>query len=202
MVITAGLTSRAQPFPKGSDYKVGMVFGINYGSIIGSELQNPSPMLGMNLGAHFRHKFGKTFHLSSELNATFRGSNFNNGETDAYSQVKFVYLDLPLNLMVNVDGNDQSQFVTLGLEPAYLMESEIYVKPNDIKATYKNFGFRQFDLAAVIGYHFDFYYFGIRPSIRIGLININDNLFMPNVFPETGTQGTIKNATFDLKIYF
>lgn len=192
----------AQPFPKSSKYKVGMTAGLNYTWITGTELKNPSPRTSVVLGASFRQKLSTGFHLGAELNASFRGSNFNNGQTDAYHAIKFIYLDLPVNAMINMSGKSEKQYLTFGLEPSYLLKSEIYVKPDNIKARYRDFGFTNFDVAAVVGYHFDFYYFGFRPSIRVGLLDINDDLVMPNVFPETGTGGTIKNMTIDLKLYF
>jgi hypothetical protein len=104
--------------------------------------------------------------------------------------------------MIEAKSGEQPQFVTLGLEPAYQLQSEIFVKPNDLVASYRNEYFKRFDVAAVIGYHFDFYYFGLRPSLRIGLLDINDNLVLENVNPATGKGGTIKNAAFDIRFYF
>lgn len=194
--------STAQPFPSSSKFKVGMTFGVNATSILGSELENPRLKSSMIVGAAYRQKLGKNFQLGTEINASFRGSNFNNGITDAYSAVKFIYIDLPINMMINTSGKEENRYVTLGVEPAYLLLSEIFVKPNDIKPTYKDYGFKDFDVAALVGYHFDFYYFGLRPSLRIGLLNINDNLVLKDVFPATGKNGTIKNFSFDVKLYF
>ncbi len=191
----------SQPFPKSSKYKVGMTWGPNITTIFGSELENPTPRVGMALGASFRQKLNKNLHFGAELNASFRGSNFNNGGTDAYNSIRFIYFDLPINLMFNTSGKDQNQFLTVGLEPAYQTRSEIFVLP-DVKARYKDQFFKPFDVAALIGYHFDFYYFGLRPSVRWGLTNINDNLLLENVMPETGKNGVIQNFTFDLKFYF
>ncbi len=192
----------AQPFPKSSKFKVGMNTGINVATLLGTELENPRPKSAIVLGAAYRQKLSKSMHLGAELNASFRGSLFDNGVTDAYSAVKFIYLDLPINAMINMSGSAENRYLTLGLEPAYLLQSEIYVKPNDIKATYKGYGFHEFDVSAVVGYHFDFYYFGLRPSVRFGLVNINNNLKLDNVFPATGNNGSITGLTFDLKFYF
>ena len=192
----------AQPFPKSSKFKVGMNTGINMATLLGTELENPRLKSSIVLGAAYRQKLNKSVHLGAKLNASFRGSNFDNGITDAYSAVKFIYLDLPINAMINTSGKAENRYLTLGIEPAYLLQSEIYVKPNDIKATYKDFGFFDFDVSAVVGYHFDFYYFGLRPSVRLGLVNINNNLLMENVYPETGKGGSISSLTFDLKFYF
>ena len=201
-LVVFGIQSNAQPFPKSSNYRVGMNAGINTATLIGTELQNPKLKTAIVLGAAYRQKLSKSMHLGAELNASFRGSNFDNGITDAYSAVKFIYVDMPINAMINTSGKAENRYLTLGIEPAYLLQSEIYVKPNDFKATYKDYGFKDFDLSAVIGYHFDFYYFGLRPSVRFGLKNINDNLFLENVFPETGNNGSITSLTFDLKFYF
>lgn len=192
----------AQPFPKSSKFKVGMNTGLNVATLLGTEFENARPKTAIVLGAAYRQKLSKSVHLGAELNASFRGSRFDNGITDAYSAVKFIYLDLPISAMINTSGKAQNRYLTLGLEPAYLLQSEIYVKPNDIKATYKDYGFHDFDLSAVVGYHFDFYYFGLRPSVRYGLINVNNNLKLDNVFPATGKNGSITGLTFDLKFYF
>jgi hypothetical protein len=192
----------AQPFPKSSSFKVGMLTAISASTILGSELENPKARTAMVLGAYYRKKLSTSVHFGAEFNASFRGSKFDNGIKDAYSQVKFIYLDLPVNAMINVSGKAENQYLILGVEPAYLLQSEIYVKPNDAKPTYKDYGFKDFDVSAVIGYHFDFYYFGFRPSLRLGLANINNNLKLDNVFPETGTNGSISNITLDLKFYF
>jgi len=196
------LISNAQPFPKSSKHRVGMTDGLNYSWITGSELENPRPRTSIVLGAAYRYKQSTNFHFSAELNTSFRGSNFDNGLTDTYHAIKFIYLDMPINGMINMSGKEENQYLTLGLEPSYLLKSEIYVKPDDVKARYRDFGFTNFDIGAVVGYHFDFYYFGFRPSIRVGLLNINNNLVMKDVFPETGKNGTIKNVTIDLKLYF
>ncbi|MFT5724940.1 MAG: hypothetical protein ACI9JN_002063 [Bacteroidia bacterium] len=192
----------AQPFPKSTNFRVGMLAGISSSAILGTELQNPRARTAMVLGAAYRHKINRNFHFGAEVNASFRGSKFDNGISDAYSGVKFIYLDVPINAMINMSGKEENQYLVLGFEPSYLLQSEIYVKPNDAKPTYKDYGFKDFDVSAVLGYHFDFYYFGLRPSIRLGLMNINNNLVLENVFPETGNNGTITNLTFDLKLYF
>lgn len=202
LLVFGALAGYSQPFPKSSKFKVGMNTGINASTLLGTELENPQLKSAIVLGAAYRQKLSTSIHLGAELNASFRGSRFDNGITDAYSAVKFIYLDLPINAMINMSGKSENQYLTLGLEPSYLLQSEIYVKPNDIKATYKDVGFQDFDVSAVIGYHFDFYYFGLRPSIRLGLTNINNNLKLDNVFPETGKNGSITNLTFDLKFYF
>lgn len=192
----------AQPFQGSTKFRLGMNAGINMTSIGGTELKNPNPKVSMVLGAYYRYKMGKNLHLGTELNASFRGSAFDNGISDAYNLIKFIYVDAPINLMVNTSGKSENKFLTLGVEPAYLLKSEIYVKPNNIKPRYRDYGFKSFDVAAVLGYHFDFYYFGLRPSVRLGLLNINDNLYMEDVLPATGNNGTIKNLTFDVKLYF
>ncbi|MCO4819860.1 MAG: outer membrane beta-barrel protein [Bacteroidetes bacterium] len=202
ILVSFGFRTNAQPFPKSSNFRVGMNAGINTATLIGTELQNPQLKTAIVLGAAYRQKFSKSMHLGAELNASFRGSNFDNGITDAYSAVKFIYIDLPINAMINMSGKAENRYLTLGVEPAYLLQSEIYVKPNDFKATYKDYGFQNFDVSAVVGYHFDFYYFGLRPSVRFGLVNINNNLKLENVFPETGNNGSITSLTFDLKLYF
>jgi hypothetical protein len=201
-IVAFGFYANGQPFPKSTNFKVGMNCGINTATLLGTELENPTLKTSIVLGAAYRQKINKSFHFGAELNASFRGSNFDNGITDAYSAVKFIYVDMPINAMINVSGKAENRFVTVGLEPAYLMQSEIYVKPNDFKATYKDYGFQNFDFSAVVGYHFDFYYFGLRPSLRLGLVNINDNLKLENVFPETGKNGSITSLTFDIKLYF
>ena len=193
---------KAQPFPGQSKHKVGMTAGINYSWITGTELQNPTPRTSIVLGTAYRYKMNTNIHFSSEINASFRGSNFDNGLTDAYHAMKFIYLDVPINLMFNTSGKEENRYVTFGVEPAYQLKSEIYVKPDNIKARFRDMGFKRFDLAAVVGYHFDFYYFGLRPSLRVGLLDINDDLDLPDVFPETGNGGTIKNVTIDVKLYF
>lgn len=201
-ILVFAVDSTAQPFPKSTNFKVGMNTGINTSTILGTELENAQLKTAIVLGAAYRQKLSKSVHLGAEINASFRGSNFDNGITDAYSQVKFIYIDLPVSAMINMSGKAENRYLTMGLEPAYLLQSEIYVKPNDFKATYKDYGFQNFDVSAVVGYHFDFYYFGLRPSVRLGLLNINDNLILENVFPETGKNGSITNLTFDLKLYF
>ena len=202
LVFLMGLGVDAQPFPKSSKFKVGMTAGINSSLITGTELENPTPRTSMVLGASYRQKLSKAVHFGAEVNASFRGSNFDNGIVDAYHMVRFIYLDVPLNAMINTSGKAENRYLTLGVEPAYQMRSEIFVKPDDIRPRVRNEGFRRFDVAALLGYHFDFYYFGLRPSVRFGLLDINDNLFLENVMPETGKGGTIKNITFDVKLYF
>lgn len=192
----------AQPFPKSSKTKVGMTAGLVTSQIYGTELENPRLKSSMTVGAYYRYKLSKKTNFGAELNASFRGSNFDNGFTDAYSAAKFIYLDLPINLMIEAKSGEQSQFVTIGLEPAYQLQSEIFVKPNDLVARYRNEYFKRFDVAAVIGYHFDFYYFGLRPSLRLGLLDINNNLALKNINPATGNGGTIKNAALDIRFYF
>ncbi len=194
-------SSYAQPFQKGDDFRLGVQMGFGTTRLTGSELESPLNKTGMVIGAYYRQKLSKNLQLRSEVAFSLRGSRFDFNEENYYNAIKFTYMDFPIQLMINTSKGDQDQFAVIGVEPAYLMQSEIYVDPY-IKAFYRNYGFKRFDMAALLGYHFDFYYFGLQPSVKIGLININKQIHMPEVLPETGFNGTIRNLTFDLRFYF
>ncbi|MCB9240890.1 MAG: PorT family protein [Flavobacteriales bacterium] len=194
-------TSWAQPFRDGEDYKLGVTMGLNVTQLTGTELKDPGIKTGMVIGAYYRKELTKNWHLSSEIAFSLRGSNFAHGAENEYYAMKFVYMDFPLALMYKVVDDENKQFALIGLEPSYMLQSEIYINP-EFRAQYRNYGFKPFDLATQVGYHFDFYYFGFRPSIKIGLLNINDNLNLEGVTPETGKGGSIRNFTMDFKFFF
>ncbi|MCB9262255.1 MAG: outer membrane beta-barrel protein [Flavobacteriales bacterium] len=182
--------------------RVGMTAAINYTMLAGSELKNPRPKTASALGFAVRQKLGKQLQMTAESNVSFSGSRFANGKTDSYYLMKFVRVNLPLSLMLNIDGENQKKFITAGIDGSYILRSEIYVRPNDVKPTFVNYGFKRFDLAATLGVHLDYQFFGIRPSIRMGLLNLNNGLKMENIFPATGNNGTIKHVGFDVQVYF
>ena len=191
----------AQPFKEGDNFRLGVQMGMGSTRLTGDELQSPLNKTGMVIGAYYRQTINKNLHLLSEVSFSLRGSRFDFSDENYYNAIKFTYMDVPIALMINTSKNSPDQFAVLGLEPAYLLQSEIYVEPF-IKAKYRNYGFKRFDLAAIMGYHFDFYYFGLQPSVKFGLLNINDKIHMPEVLPETGNDGIIRNLTFDIKFFF
>jgi Outer membrane protein beta-barrel domain len=193
--------SYSQPFAKGDNFRLGIQMGLNVTRISGTELASPLNKTGMVIGAYYRQKLSKNLQLRTEVAFSLRGSRFDHGAENYYNAVKFTYLDVPISLMINTSKREENRYVVVGFEPAYLLQSEIYVNPG-IKARYRNFGFKRIDIAGLVGYHFDFYYFGLQPSVKIGLLNINDKLLMPEVLPETGTNGSIRNVTFELKLFF
>lgn len=199
--VAGAKTSNGQSFKNGEKFHLGVVMGLNTTGLIGTELADPQYKTGMALGVQFRKKVSDQFQFGSELNFSLRGSNFDFAEENHYYAIKFTYMDLPIYGMLNTSASDENRFVVLGLEPAFLLQSEIYVNP-DFRPAYRNEFFKRFDLAALAGYRFDFYYFGLQPGLKIGLINISDQMNMEGVSPKTGNGGTIKNLTFDLKFYF
>ncbi|MBI1307823.1 MAG: outer membrane beta-barrel protein [Bacteroidetes bacterium] len=191
----------SQYFKDKEKFHLGVDFGLNITRINGKELEDPSIKMGSVIGAYYRQQLGDNFQLLTEVAFSLRGSNFKHSQESFYSRVKFVYMDFPVNLFINTSGKEKDQHLVLGVEPAYLLQSEIYVNP-DFVATYRNIGFKRFDMSGCVGYHFDFYYLGIQPEFKFGLLNINDNLNLPNVYPATGKMQTIRNFTFDIKVFF
>jgi hypothetical protein len=180
---------------------LGLQMGLNVTTLFGTELEFGQAKRGTVLGLHYRRILTKNFQLRAELNASLRGSTFGFTSEERYSAIKLTYLDLPIAAMFNVSGSEANKHIVVGLEPSFLLQSEVYVNP-DLKARVQNQGFKKNDLAIFIGYHIDKYYLGFEPSIRFGLLNINDGLNLPNILPPTGKNGTIQNIAVDFRIYF
>ncbi len=66
--------------------KVGIKFGTGITTMLGNELQNPKLLYTINGGAYLRYRFAKHWSLQPELNISFRGSNFANGNNQ-YSKI-------------------------------------------------------------------------------------------------------------------
>jgi hypothetical protein len=191
----------SQPYREGDNFRLGVTMGLNTTRITGSELASPTNKFGMAIGAYYRTNLSDNLQIKAELAFSLRGGKFDFSAENHYNQIKFTYMDLPIELFINTSGSEANEFLTLGIEPSYLLQSEIYVNPS-FRPRYQNFGFNRLDLAAVLGYHFDFYYLGIQPSLKIGLLDINNQINMVGVLPETGKNQNIRNLTFDVKVFF
>lgn len=194
------LSARSQRYPNKDKYTIGIKTGTCFSSLIGKELQNPKVKFGFQGGVYYRQRLGSSLHLLTELNASFRGSNFNNGTT-GYNRISLLNLDLPVELMIDLSKRKNEHLIFLGPQLTYLAKSDLYVNPDNV-SKYQNLDLKPFDIMAVVGYHYNGYYMGWQIAAKYGLTDINDGIMFKDVKPVTGTGKLIRNISLELAMFF
>lgn len=197
------LTAQGQTYKNGEKFKLGILGGFNLTSMYGTELINPTPKQGFTVGTYYRHKLNNKLHSLVEAKATFKGSNFKTTRDGQYNQFDLVYVDMPLHLMIDLVGTKNEHLLLVGVQPAALVNARVFVRPDrKAKYLYDSIGLKRFDLAAVLGYQYNSYYYGFQATLKMGVINANNNLNLTGVMQPTGTGGSIYNAALELAFLF
>lgn len=199
----AGFNVSAQPYKSGERVKPGMKGGLTLTSMGGTELSDPRPKAGFTIGLYSRIQLGPSLHLLPEINATFRGSNFKATKDEQYNQIHLIYLDFPVCLMVDLKDKSNQHLVFFGPQLSVLLNANVYVRP-DIAPKYRDSqaGIKPVDLMGVVGYQYNAYYFGFQVALKYSALDLNNNLFYPDVLQPTGGGGSVRNMALELSFLF
>jgi len=200
LMLFMAFSVKSQRYQDKEKYTIGIKVGTCFSSLIGQELKNPKVKFGFQGGVYYRQRLGTSLHLLTEMNASFRGSNFNNGKT-GYSRISLLNLDLPVLLMFDVSAKKNEHLVFMGPQATYIATSDLYVNPDNV-SKYKNLDLKPFDVMAVAGYHYNGYYMGWQVAVKYGLLDINDGIMFIDVKPVTGTGKLIRNISLELSMFF
>lgn len=183
--------------PINEQLKAGVKLGGGLSVLLGDELKNPVPTYLMTGGAYIRWRFKPHWSLQPELNITFRGSNFNNGDLE-YSEIVMYSLDVPVLLMYGWNENNTGN-ILVGAQYSRLLNSSLYltnavIPENTAPSLTKN------DLMAVVGTQFHTPYVGFQIAAKYGLIDMNNGLLSNLNPPNTGK--SIHPFLFEITLLF
>ena len=183
--------------PLNEQLKVGIKFGTGATMMLGEELQNPRLSYMISGGAYLRYRFAKHLSLQPELNISFRGSNFANGNNQ-YSKIVMYYIDLPVLFMYGFNEKNTSNLLA-GFQYCRLLNSSLYLtnEPTPVSSAPK---FKNNDLMAVLGAQFHTPFIGFQLAAKYGLIDLNNGL-LPNLNP-TNTGKDIHQFVVELNVLF
>jgi hypothetical protein len=195
--------AKGQFYKDKEDYKLGMTFGVSPSQTFGTELKNPVLKMGIQSGIYYRARLGGRLHSQVELNAALRGSKYNHDIDDQYVQLNLVQLELPLQIMIDLEKKQEKHFAVVGLVPIYILQSEFYIHPEPTaRNEFRNIGINPLDIALLLGYQANTYYTGLHASVQFSLTDLNKGLFLEDVYPVTGLGGSIQSFSLNLKLYF
>lgn len=199
--------AEGQSYKDNEKFKLGITGGFNLTTVAGTELIKPLPKTGFTIGMYYRHQLSNNLHSLIEAKTTFKGSRFKASLADDYERLDLVYIDLPLQLMIDLNKKNE-HLIFFGPQFSALINSRMfthqYIKGPSSQATYlhQDIDLNVFDMAGVIGYQYNGYYMGFHAALKGGLLNINDNLNLEGVNQPTGTNGTIYNLALELLFLF
>lgn len=201
LLFIAGISSRShsQIIPKGENFRMGLRVGVGITTIRGGELENPTSKRGFVAGAYARYRLNRMMDFSTGVEASFRGSNFNNGD-DAYYQVALVYTDFPALFMIKTGAKSKLSMV-FGYQASALLKSSIFVKPDPIADRF-GLPLKQMDHMGVIGVTLDGEITGLNFYIKYSLRDINSGVNYPDIRPAQGKGQEIRNLAFEIGINF
>ena len=194
--------AESQHFPEKERFKVSLNMGFNTSTVLGTELKDATLKPGLLIGVDYRQKLGKSpFQVRTTLQAAYRGSRFSHTSADHYYKLNLVYAELPVDLLFKV--GKTNAFISLGGSANALLQSEFFIRPDfTAEDDFNNVGFTTFDYSGRAGVLFDLYYFAWSLNLQFGLRDINNNLFLEDVLPQTGTGGSIRTLGINTKIHF
>ena len=175
----------------------GLKMGMGINSMYGGKLQNPRPSVGFMAGLYIHsnpEKKRSPIGFQSGLDLRMRGSNFANARaTDtainkAYTKISLMSLDVPLlvNYRLSKQRDKEIKQLQAGLQLGYTFNSVLYVGPqkrplptafntyNSIKQ-WDQLPLKIYDLQAVVGYQYRGETLGYSVSMKMGLLNLNNN---------------------------
>jgi hypothetical protein len=217
MIFTFGLKVQAQQWSADEikeRLNMGLKLGLGVGGVLGGELKNPTPLIGFNAGLFFHGKdTNARFNWQTGLEARFRGSNFNNGDSgnSAYTKLGLITADIPvlLNIRVGQPKTGNYKAIQVGVIAGYIVRSIVYIGDDKIPAqrdnylsTWSKLPLKPFDLQAMVGYQKRGQITGYQLSIKYGLLNLNNNFVLPGLLPATGTGKRIGTWNVDFAFMF
>jgi hypothetical protein len=179
--------------------RLGIKTSIHASLLTGTELQNERPKFGYTAGAFYQYAINNKLGLHSEIVASFKGSNFKNDITD-YSKVALFYLDVPI-LLSYKSGADAKNQLAFGPYTSYLGLSSLYVGSQK-KAEINDLDLKPIDFGTALYYHKINKVTIFQVGVKIGLLNINNGLYIENITPPTGNNGSIRNLSFEIGYLF
>ncbi len=186
----------------------GLRMGLGINSMYGGKLQNPRPTIGFMAGLYIHsnpEKKRSPWGYQSGIDLRMRGSNFANARsTDtavnrAYTKISIMSLDVPLlvNYRLSKQRDKEIKQLQGGLQLAYNFNSVLYVGPekrplatalntyNSIKE-WDRLPIKLYDLQAVLGYQYRGESLGYSVSMKMGLLNLNDNFVLNGLVDADG----------------
>ena len=198
VILSSALNLCAQETSKPASYKLGIKTAINLSTLLGTELENPTPRFGYTAGAYVYAAINKKWQFQTELLANFKGSNFNNDLED-YTKISTFCLDMPL--LLGYKFNDGKNVVLLGPQASYLSLSSMYIGSN-AKAYVNDIGLKPFGIDACAIYQVNGKVVGFQMGAKLGILNMNNGVNFENINPPTGKDGTIQSLSFEIGMLF
>lgn len=171
-------------------------------------------MLGFN-SCLFLHGKDTNRRLNWQTGAgiRFRGGNFANGDSGntAYTRIGLISTDLPLllNYRLGRPGHGYYKCLQFGVVGSFFLKSIVYQGYDKIPAqrenylkTWKNLPLKPYDLQAVIGYQKRGQIVGWQMGFKLGIMNINQNFYLKDMIPVTGTGKKIATWNLDFSFLF
>jgi hypothetical protein len=174
-------------------HEYGIKLGFGFSTMLGGELDNPTPAFGLNGSGYYRYRYSEKSAIQTELGISLRGSNFAN-QVGEYSSIKTYNLDLPL-LWVRAINNKKTSHLLLGAQYSYLLNASLFVNPKQIAESQKP-KLNPNDVILIAGTQFYTGFVGFQMVAKYGLVNINNGLV-------SGLNPPLKNKdihTFALEI--
>lgn len=210
----------------GRPQKLGIKGGLNFTGMPSRELPegqrdtsfathrllNPKLTYGLHVGAYYRWQISPRIHNQIELAASFRGSRFDNLDSNGYSRISLFYLDMPVLFHISLDKKKQNNLV-IGYQASYLIRGQIFVG-RDVLASFSQVPFKKWDHLFVGGYHFNFDRVGLNILLKYGIRNINNgfanfdppgsisNQRIQDIRPSLMNVGDIRNYSIEFGISF
>jgi hypothetical protein len=180
------------------DTKVGIKMGIQINSLFGSENNNNRPSFGVLGGGYIRQKLNDKNWLQTELQISFRGSNFKANIAE-YNSIRLLYIDVPI-LYMHAFGKATNRFI-FGVQGSYLVTPSMYLLNQPLPIT-TNFKFNRYDVLPVVGYQYHMPFFAIQFVAKYGLININQPQEWPQKALPVNTGGSMHNFVTEINLIF
>lgn len=193
-------TEEEKPMPAPPDklYKLGVKMGMQASRFFGDEVPNATMIVGMNGGFYVRKRFENSrFSLQLESCMSFRGSNFNNGDS-GYSKIKTYYLDLPFYIMYSID-EAKTQRPFIGFQTSWLINSSLFYGNSPLPENDEP-KLAPMDYLLCGGYQVRAGYVSFQLSLKYGLTNINEGL-LSKLIP-ANSRKNIQNFVVELNLLF
>lgn len=178
-------------------HEYGIRFGLSTSTMLGGELDNPRPLIGLNGAAYYRYKYRPKAAIQVEGGFSMRGSTFANN-TGEYSSITMYYIDVPL-LWVRSLNQKGTNHLLLGAQYSYMINPDIYLNGKSIPES-ETPKLKKSDVMAVAGAQFYLGFVGFQLVAKYGLIDINNGL-ISGLKPALKNKD-IHNCTFEINFLF
>jgi hypothetical protein len=183
--------------PINEQLKVGVKMGTGAGMMVGDKLQNPRPKYVISGGGYLHYRFSKHWSLQPEINFSFRGSNFANGDNE-YTSITMYTADFPLLIMLGLNEKNRAN-VFVGGQYSHTLNRAMYTKGGVVPES-PTPAMHNDDWFAVAGAQFHTPFLGFQIAAKYGLRDLNTGL-SPTMKP-VNASGEIHQAILELNILF